>query len=310
MPGVSRAWRTRSAVVASRALWAVLSLVVAGPYAAARPSSAEKLDEATSSWTARRESIQAMPLGELSDDDLETVRFVLGHTTTYRRMPTKTIHCDPHLFLFLLRHPEVVVDIWSVLGISKVSLRRTDDQTYTAGDGQGTMGFIKVLHDEPNRQLIYAEGTYEGPLLKWPVQGKCVLLLRTRYDRRRDGHGTVTARLDSFTYLDRAAVELLAKTFQPLIGLAADYNFTETMAFVGNLSQATEYDAQRVARLYDRLPNVDQQTREQLVELSLNMAARTGTERPPRPLKLAGRMDWEPPPEPPPRWGLLGRGPQ
>jgi hypothetical protein len=170
------------------------------------------------------------------------------------------------------------------------------------------VGFIKVLHDEPNRQLIYAEGTYEGPLLKWPVRGKCVLLLRTRYRRRRDGRYAVTARLDSFTHIDRAAVELLAKTFQPLIGLAADYNFTETMAFVGNLSQATQHDPQRITRLYDRLTNIDRETREQLRELALNMASRSGKERPSRPLKLVGRIDPEPPlPDRPSRHGTRGR---
>lgn len=242
---------------------------------AAHAVGAEQTSKATWSRAARREAIQAIPLDHLARADQDSVRFVLNHTTLYRRLPVKQIECDPQLFLFLVRHPEVLVNIWEVLGVSNVSLQRSGPNTFLASDGQGTLGNVKILRDEANWQLMYAEGAYEGPLLKWPVRGKCVLLLRVRYQRRNDGHYQVTGQLDSFTHIDRVAVELLAKTFQPLVGLAADYNFTETMNFVGDLSQATERNPRGIASLYQKLNHIDPETRRQLLQVSQNVVIRS-----------------------------------
>jgi hypothetical protein len=263
--------------MAAAARFARVSLCLAAIYVlmAPRPVGAEQTSKATWSRAARREAIQAIPLDHLSPADQDGVRFVLNHTTLYRRLPVKQIECDPQLFLFLVRHPEVLVNIWEVLGVSNVSLRRSGPNTFLASDGQGTLGNVKILRDEPNWQLMYAEGAYEGPLLKWPVRGKCVLLLRVNYQRRNDGRYQVTGQLDSFTHIDRVAVELLAKTFQPLVGLAADYNFTETMNFVGDLSQATERNPRGIASLYQKLNHIDPETRRQLLQVSQNVVVRS-----------------------------------
>jgi hypothetical protein len=239
------------------------------------PASAEEASKAIWSRAARREATQAMPLAGLARADHDRVQYVLGHTTIYRRLPVKQIDCDPQLFLFLVRHPEVLVNIWEVLGVSNVTLQRSGPTTFLASDGHGTLGNVNILRDEASRQLIYAEGAYEGPLLKWPIRGKCVLLLRVRYQKRDDGGYQVTGQLDSFTHIDRAAVELLAKTFQPLVGLAADYNFTETMNFVGDLSQATQRNPHGIARLYQKLSRVDPATRQQLLQISQDVALRS-----------------------------------
>lgn len=234
---------------------------------------ATTVPRATTSRAARRESLRAIPLDRLDGNNLERVRYVLAHTTIYRRMPTKVIDCDPQLFVFLVRHPHVIVNIWEVLGISNVALEPTADGAFLASDGHGTLGRVEFLTDEPNRQLIYAEGKYEGPMFKIPVRARCVLLMRSRFSRGADGRQYVTAQLDGFIHVDQAAADLLVRAFQPLVGRTADYNFTETMAFVGNLSRTTERNPLGVERLYRRLRKVEPETRRRLVEISRNLAA-------------------------------------
>jgi len=207
--------------------------------------------------------------------DREKVRQVLSHTTIYRRMPTKVIDCDPDLFAFLVRHPEVIVNIWEVLGISNVALERTADGTFRVSDGQGTLGHVEIIRDEPHRQLIYAEGKYEGPLFKLPIRAHCVMLLRSRFTHGDNGRHYVTAQLDGFIHIDQAAADLLLRTFQPLVGRTADYNFTETMAFLGNLSRSTEQNPFGVERLYRRLNKVQPETRRRLVEISRGLSSRS-----------------------------------
>jgi hypothetical protein len=81
--------------------------------------------------------------------------------------------------------------------------------------------------------------------------------------------------MDAFIQLDRVGIELLAKTFQPLVGKTADHNFTETMGFVGRLSRAAERNPDGVDRLAPKLTRVTPEHRQMLVKIAHEMAERT-----------------------------------
>lgn len=212
--------------------------------------------KATTSRAARDEAIQAIPFEHLANPERGGVQQVVQNTSIYRRMPTQVIDCDPHLYGFLLEHPEVIVGIWDAMGISNVSLKRTGETTFRAADGEGTLGDIKVAYASHDKYLLYANGSYDGPLFQRPVRAQCVLLLRSGAIRETNGRHYITCRLDTFIHLQRVGVELLAKTIQPLIGRSADSNFTETMAFVASLSRAAEYNPRGVERIAGQLTGV------------------------------------------------------
>ena len=106
--------------------------------------------------------------------------------------------------------------------------------------GAGTQSDLEILYRDRNTHLVYAEGIYNGPVLKRPVKGRCVVLLQSGYSQQEDGAEFVTHRIDAFIHLDRVGAELVAKTFQPLVGKSADENFSEATAFLTRLSQAAE----------------------------------------------------------------------
>jgi len=235
--------------------------------------------EATSSRRARKEAIAAIPFAELSLAEQEAVRGVIDDTAIYRRMPTTVVDCDPQMYQFLVRHPEVIVKIWDVLGVSNVTMDRTGENTYRVSDGQGTLGNVTMLHDGHDRQLIYAEGSYDGPLFRWPVRGKTVMLLRWGHLRETNGRYYVTARLDTFIQIERVGLELLAKTFQPLVSRAADLNFTETMGFVASLSRTAELKPRGIEYLASELTNIGPEVRRRFVTVSKSVAERAGREQ-------------------------------
>ena len=107
-----------------------------------------------------------------------------------------------------------------------------------------------------------------------PVRARCVLLLRSQVTPAAGGGSRIVARLDAFLQLDRAAAELLAKTFQPLVGRAADHNFSETMAFVATLSRTAERNPRGMQRVYLKLDRIEPDTRRQLSQLSDRVAMR------------------------------------
>jgi hypothetical protein len=178
---------------------------------------------------------------------------------------------DPDMYLFLVRHPEVVVSILEVMNVSNVAHERTGSDMFRAADGAGTLCQVKFCHSDHETQVIYAEGSYEGPLFNRPVRAKCVLLLKSGYVRETNGRYYVTSRMDTFIQIEHAGVEMLAKTLQLLVNRAADYNFVETAAFLGAVSRTSEANPAGVGRLAHKLTKLDPEVRDRFAALALEV---------------------------------------
>ena len=256
-------WIGRVAIVA-------LAIVAAGVHAAlaAAPT-------ASTSPAARKDAIKSIPFDKLDADAKTKISAVLNNTSIYRRLPTQVTQCDPDLYLFLVQHPVVIVDIWRVMGVSKVALESAGDGVFHANDGAGTTGTVVYCYQSHDTHVIYAEGAYDGPVLEKPIRAKCVLLLKSGYMQETDGRYYVTSRLDSFITFENAGVELLAKTLQPLVNKSADYNFIETSAFVGNVSRTAESNHRGVAKMAGRLSKVDEDVRDRFAELAVAVATKS-----------------------------------
>ncbi|MEI7782565.1 MAG: hypothetical protein WCJ18_11665, partial [Planctomycetota bacterium] len=79
-------------------------------------------DGGSSSRESRRQAIAALPLEKMAEPQRRAIEKALRATTLYRRLPVQTFACDADLFQFALENPESIVDIWRVLGISRLAL--------------------------------------------------------------------------------------------------------------------------------------------------------------------------------------------
>jgi hypothetical protein len=197
---------------------------------------------------------------------------VIDNASVYRRLPTQSIDCDPELFVFLVRNPEVVVDIWRVMGITNMTLDRSSPERFRACDGQGTTGNVEFAYRSDDLHVIYSEGIYDGPMYPAKLRGQCVMILKSNYVRGPNGHVTVVNRLDAFLRIENLGVEIVARTLQPLLGKTADHNFSETTSFVTTLAHTAETNPAGVARLAQRLRHVDPQVRQQFADLAVRSA--------------------------------------
>lgn len=202
------------------------------------------------------------------------VATTIAETSLYRRLPIQVIDCDPDLYLFLVRHPEVVVNIWEVMKISNLALQRTGPDTFRASDNAGTLCDVKFVYSDHETHVIYAEGMYSGPLLSKPVRAKCVLLLKSGYLQETNGRYYVTSRMDTFIQIEHVGLELLAKTLKPLMHRSADYNFVETAAFFGTLSRTAEFNSSGMYRLAGKLTNLQPEVRDRFAQLSLDVGSK------------------------------------
>ena len=228
----------------------------------------------TSDERAQQDARRQIPYNKLSADARRKADAVLSSVTLYRRLPTQVIRCDPDLYHFMTTRPDVTVNIWQVLDLSNIRLSRTGETTFHADDSAGTQSDMQFLYATRDTLLIYAVGTYQGPLFLSPLRGGALLLLKTGYIREPGGNYYVTARLDAFFRVDSFGADLVARTLQPLVNDNADKNFREAAAFLRNLSRAAEVDPNYMERLSRKLTNVSQSDRERFAELAQQASQR------------------------------------
>jgi hypothetical protein len=234
---------------------------------------------ATSSRAARDEAMRAIPWRSMTPEARRAAQFVVKNASIYRRLPTRVIDCDPEMFNFLFQHPEVVIDVWRLMGISQVTLEKTPDGAYRGSDGAGTAGMVRFLftnwgQNGQNTAVVFADGSYDGKPFVSQLKAQSIMLLRSSAIQETNGRHYVTVRVDTFVRIDQMGIELVAKTVQPWIAKTADRNFIETLSFVSNFSRTAEKNPQGMQRLANRLAAVDEPTRNELVAVCFRTAER------------------------------------
>lgn len=246
----------------------LLLLIVLAPGAAL----AQADQDGTSSREAKDQALREIPWRYLAAPDARVARYVTRKASLFRRSPTHVFDCDPRVFNFLAQHPEVVVNVWNLMGVSNLSLEKTTDLNYRAADQAGTQGALRIAyeHYEPdcnNKVVVLANGSYQAGPMPDPIRAQCVLILRSASRRETNGRTYVTARLDSFVRFEKVGADIVAKTLKPLLMKSADHNFTETMKFVSTFSRTAEQRPEGLVSLSQKLDRVDEQTRVELVDL-------------------------------------------
>ena len=223
--------------------------------------------QGTSSESARQSAMQALPLDKLDAQSRAKVHAVLANITIFRRLPVRVVDCDPDLYLFLVRHPDVVINIWNTLKISQLQLKQTGPEQFRLNEESGVTANLEYLYRSHDMHLIYAEGVYEGSSFGRQVRGSGLFCLKSGYIRETDGRYYVTSRLDAFISVEPSAVEIVAKALHPLLGFTADNNFAQTIAFVGSLSRTSEQNSRSVERMATQLNYVQPDVRDQFAKL-------------------------------------------
>jgi len=258
--------RTRQRAVRGLVL---LASVVAALSAAASAAA----DAMSSSRAARRQAAAAVPLDRLAASERQACEKCLRSSTLYRRMPPATVSCDAALLDFVLERPEVLVDVWRVLGISRLAIDPAGPARWRLADGYGTVGVVRLVHRERHAGgglFVYAgRGGYSGPLAPQDLTGSCVVIVRhlpAGIDAA--GHERHEVCIDAFLDVDGLGLELVTRALQPLIVHSAAANIREIAVFVSQFTAAAERNPAAVARLAARMGRTPPEDRRTLVALA------------------------------------------
>ncbi len=229
--------------------------------------------EGVSTREARVSAARGVPLHKLNPNVSQELRDVLDSPSYFRRMPSQQIDCDPQMFTFLVRRPEVMVNIWEVMGITKVKAKRTSSVSFLADDGVGTACKCDLIYSDDNLHIYWGNGTYEGGMAPRKVSGRCVCLLRTEQQAAAAGTASIRGTMDVFLKVDNFGADLLTRTIGPFVGKTADYNFVETSKFISQISQVCETNPSAAQALVMRLDRVDEVTRREFGEIVTRIAS-------------------------------------
>jgi len=242
-----------------------------GQYGASRGTSEAV---SVSAKEEKQQAINRIPLTELDPAWRTRVLDVAARAALFRRMSSQMIECEPEFYRFLVEHPEVVVAMWQALGVTKLKLQIVGPQKYRLNDGAGTTAVVEYLYSSPNQHVVYSEGSYSGPLMLRPVEGRVLVVLTSNYLREATGTPYVSAQMDLFIQVDRAGIELITKALHPLLGGMAETNYQQTMAFVGSVYRTAVVRPQSLERLASQLTQLEGNTQQDF----LNWIARIGND--------------------------------
>lgn len=218
-----------------------------------------------------------LPLDRLAAADRRLVEECLRSATLHRRLPVETVTCDADLLRFLLAKPEALVDVWRVLGISRLSLDPAGPGLWRLADGYGTTGIVRLLHAERRGAggvlLFHGRGGYAGPLAPHELSGSCVVVLRhAPVAPDAAGRPRHVIQIDAFLDVDGVGLELVTRVLQPLIVHSAAANLHEISLFVSQFAAAAQRNPAGIARLAARMARTDPDDRRALVTLACGTA--------------------------------------
>lgn len=237
-------------------------------------ASAAGPNQADDSMQAKEAAEKAIPFDKLKPETRAKLLSVVDRPSLYRRLPIQAFDCDHEMHVFLVRYPEVVVNIWQLMGITSIQAKRVSDFTIEGNDGAGTVSRIDLVYGTPDLHLFYCEGSYEGSLFKRKLTGRSVLLLRSGYGIDRAKRPIVTDQLDVFLTIDNAGAELVAKTLHTTVGRTIDANFVETTRFLTRISEAAERNGPGMPTLAAKLNNCQEEVRRDFSEVSTGVSVR------------------------------------
>jgi hypothetical protein len=217
-------------------------------------------------------AIATLPLERMQPHSRQFVEHFRKSTTLHRRLPAETLRCDRAFVEFVLEKPETLVDIWRVLGISRVSLDPTGPGIWRLSDGYGTTGLVRLLHREWNPDggllVFHGQGGYAGPLAPKELTGSCLLVVRHAPAPADVDDPAWRIEIEAFLDVDGVGLEIVTRTLKPLIVHSAAANVHEISLFVSQFARAAARNPTGVARLAERMPRTEPADRRMLVAVA------------------------------------------
>jgi hypothetical protein len=226
------------------------------------------LADGESSAGAEDEARTAMPLKGMTPEDRQRAQLIIKERSQFRRLPSLQYTIDEPMFRYLLKHPDVAVSTWRVMGISRFEMWQTGDMEYEALAIDGSEGIADILYRDDNQMVFVCQGSYHNPLLPRPMEASALIWFRTVYTPNAEGTHVVTQKADVFVRFPSSSVSAIARVLTPVLHTLMDRNLFEVSLYGSMMSRAVRDEPEWVVRVAQQMEGVLPQRKGELIEVA------------------------------------------
>lgn len=216
----------------------------------------------------RKQAVAELPISRLHPTAQQKAQSLVKNIGMFRRLPTVSFECDPEVYSYFLKNPDVAVSTWRAMEISQFQLHEAGTNQYRADAGDGSVGTVDLFLQTPTETVIHCDGAFKSPLLPKPIVARSLMRLQTTFAKDKDGRIIGTHTGDVFVEFPSHAVETVAKVISPVSHAIADRNFKQMTLFVHLMSQAMVKRPDWIEYVGDRLDGIPKQKKVQFLEVS------------------------------------------
>jgi hypothetical protein len=172
------------------------------------------------------------------------------------------------MFRYLLKHPDVAVSTWRVMGISRFEMWQTGENEFEAQAIDGSEGIADILYQDNNQMVFICQGSYHNPLLPRAMEAAALIWFRSLYTPNADGSQTVTQKADVFVRFPSSGVSAIAKVLTPVLHTLMDRNLFEVSLYGSMMSRAVRDEPDWVIQVAQQMEGVLPQRKNELIDVA------------------------------------------
>ena len=226
------------------------------------------LADGESSAGAEDQARSTMPLEAMTQENRQRAQQIIKERSQFRRLPSLQYTIDAPMFRYLLKHPDVAVSTWRVMGISRFEMWQTGDMEYEAQAIDGSEGIADILYQDDNQMVFVCQGRYHNPLLPRPMEAAALIWFRTVYVPNAEGTHVVTQKADVFVRFPSSSVSAIAKVLTPVLHSLMDRNLFEISLYGSMMCRAVRDEPEWVVQVAQQMEGVLPQRKGELIEVA------------------------------------------
>lgn len=226
------------------------------------------LSRGDSSADAQKRVQNALPLKYMTAANRQRTLAVVDKCSQFRRLPELQYSADPTIFKYLVRHPDVAVSSWRVMGISKFEMWQTGPSDFEAQAIDGSEGLASVLYQDDQNCIFICDGRYHNPLLPRSLEASALVWFRYAFAPSTDGSWMVTQKADVFISFPSQGLSTVAKMIAPVTNAMLDRNLYEISLYASLMSRAVRDEPEWVVQVARQLDGVLPQRTNELIAVA------------------------------------------
>ena len=222
--------------------------------------------------SAKQKAVAKIPFERMTASATERIKSTINPKAIYKHLPKSTIQCSPELYIQLVRYPELVCNMWELMGAAKLRVNRIGEFEFIVSDLKGNTSQVELIYGTQNTHVFLIDGNYKGPLLVKNIKAKTVVVVHSSFELNDKSEPITKHSIDLFMNLDSGIGDLVEGVVVPLFMKVTEWNYDEITKFVGQVYDVALTKPDGMQRLITKLTRCQPAIRKRLSKVTTAIA--------------------------------------